>query len=125
MKYAVKYLILVIVFFVIDIIWLAGIAADFYQGLLRPLLEFKPNIIGIALFYLSYPIGILYFCQVKPVKNAAMFGGFTYATYELTNYATVANWPVSLVVVDIIWGTCLTVFSVVLTNVLYRLVVKQ
>lgn len=116
----IKYIILFLVFVIVDTIWLAGIAVDFYQSSLKPILEFKPNFVGIIIFYTLYPIGILYFSRQNPYKDAAMFGGFTYATYELTNYAVVANWPWQLVIVDIIWGTLLTTGSLWITLMIYN-----
>ena len=116
----INYIILFSIFVIVDTIWLAIVAVDFYQTSLKPLLTFQPNFLGIGLFYLSYPIGTMYFCRNKPILDAAMFGGFTYATYELTNFAVVAGWPWQLVIVDIVWGVSLTTFCVWLTQVIMK-----
>jgi uncharacterized membrane protein len=115
------YALTVPVFFAIDIAWLAGFAKGFYQrelaGLLGPVNW--PAAIG---FYLIYIVGILIFAvlpalEVESLARAAvlgaLFGFFTYATYDLTNLATLKDWPWKVVVVDIVWGVvlCTTVAS--------------
>jgi uncharacterized membrane protein len=100
------------VFFIIDIIWLGVIARDFY----RSQMDVSVNWTAATIFYLMYIVGILIFAVIPALKSGdwttaliwgALFGFFTYATYDLTNLATLANWPLKLAVVDIIWGTVL------------------
>jgi len=106
-----------IVFAVIDLIWLGHIARNFYFSKIGELISF--NIPAAVVFYVVYIAGILFF-SVIPAMQApeqgwkialllgACFGFFAYATYDLTNLATLKNWPLSLVMVDIAWGTFLT-----------------
>lgn len=115
--YLVKlYLITVPIFFIIDIIWLGYVARGFYRnnlaGFLSPNINWKAAII----FYLIYIAGILIFSVIpaleadslqKAVIWGALFGFFTYATYDLTNMATLNNWPLKIVLFDILWGTFL------------------
>ncbi len=114
--YAKLYLATVPVFFAIDLLWLGVIAKDLYQENLAHLLSPAVNWPAAFLFYLLYIAGIILFA-VKPglegqsLARAAMWGGlfgfFTYMTYDLTNLATLRNWPVTIVLVDIAWGTTL------------------
>jgi len=106
------------VFFIIDIVWLGVIARGFYRRNLESILSPNVNWAAAVIFYLIYIAGILIFA-VRPalasnsLGSAALLGGlfgfFTYATYDLTNMATISNWPLKIVVVDILWGTCLCV----------------
>ena len=107
----------VLAFFVIDIVWLAGVARSFYAGQLGDMMRSPPNWPVAIGFYLIYIFGIVFFAsrfglQAGSVKTAALYGaalGFLcYATYDLTNLATLKGWPPKMVVVDIIWGTVLT-----------------
>ena len=110
------YLATIPVFFAIDMVWLGYLARNFYQSNLRHLLSPEVNWPAAFLFYFIYIAGILLFA-VKPGLEAqslakaclwgALFGFFTYATYDLTNLATLQDWPVKVVVVDILWGTTL------------------
>lgn len=111
----ITYLIALPVFFAIDMIWLGWLSGDFYQRRIGHLLG-PVNWQAAALFYLIFLAGIVIF-GVRPglesgsAKQSALWGGlfgfFTYATYDLTNLATLRDWPMIVVVVDIIWGTVL------------------
>lgn len=110
------YLLTVPVFFAIDMIWLGYVARNFYKVQLHALLSPQVNWTAALLFYCLYIAGILFFA-VRPGLEAgslakaclfgALFGFFTYATYDLTNLATLRDWPVLVTVVDIAWGTVL------------------
>ena len=110
------YVLTVPVFFAIDILWLGAIARAFYRRHLGFILSPDVNWTAAVTFYLIYIAGIIFFA-VRPalasgsLSKAALLGGlfgfFTYATYDLTNMATIKNWPLKIVVVDILWGTCL------------------
>lgn len=114
--YLKLYLLTIPVFFAIDLLWLGVIAKDLYQKNLAHLLSPMVNWPAALLFYLIYIVGILLFA-VRPALAAqslsqaalwgALFGFFTYATYDLTNLATLRDWPITVVVVDIAWGTLL------------------
>ena len=110
------YVLTVPVFFAIDIVWLGVIARGFYRRQLGFILSPDVNWVAAVTFYLIYIAGIIFFA-VRPalasgrLSEAALIGGlfgfFTYATYDLTNMATIKDWPLKIVVVDILWGTCL------------------
>ncbi len=116
LQYVYLYVLTVPVFFLIDMVWLGFIAKNFYQAKLGYLLG-PINWPAALLFYFVYIVGILIFAVVpalvvgslsKALILGALFGFFAYATYDLTNYATVKDWPLSVVIVDIMWGIVLT-----------------
>ncbi len=110
------YLLTVPVFFAIDMVWLGFLARSFYKNNLGHLLSPDVNWSAAFIFYFIYIAGIVFFA-VRPGLEAqsltracllgALFGFFTYATYDLTNLATLRDWPVIVAVVDIAWGTAL------------------
>ena len=110
------YLALVPVFFAVDMLWLGVIAADFYQQQIGQLLSPQVDWAAALLFYLLFIVGIQYFA-VRPglaagrlsvaAGNGALFGFFTYMTYELTNRATLPDWPLVMVLADTLWGVVL------------------
>ncbi|AGA89766.1 putative membrane protein [Thioflavicoccus mobilis 8321] len=115
--YAKLYLLTVPVFFAIDMLWLGLIAKDFYQTNLGYILSPNVNWIAAVAFYLIFIAGILYFAVVpalgeaslgRVLLNGALFGFFTYMTYELTNMATLPDWPLKVVIVDTLWGAVLS-----------------
>ena len=104
------------VFFVIDIIWLGVVAKGFYQKNLKYILSPDVNWTAAIIFYLIYIAGILIFAVLPAVAKdslrhaavwGALFGFFTYATYDLTNLALLKDWPIIIVIVDILWGVVL------------------
>jgi uncharacterized membrane protein len=69
------------------------------------------------LFYLIFLVGLLIFVLIPALEGeslrhalifGALFGFFTYATYDLTNWATLRDWPTLISLVDMTWGTVLT-----------------
>lgn len=114
--YVKLYLLTVPIFFAIDLLWLGVIAKGLYQKNLAHLLSPNVNWPAAFLFYFVYIAGILLFA-VKPAIDSqalgkaalwgALFGFFTYATYDLTNLATLKDWPVKVVMIDVAWGTIL------------------
>lgn len=106
----------------LDVVWLAVIAKSFYRGGIGHLMADPPNLVAGGVFYLLYPVGILLFAVTpapwsgplrlvpwsQAVLAGALFGLFAYATYDLSNLATLRGWPLRLTLVDIVWGTALT-----------------
>jgi len=114
--YVKLYVLTVPIFFIIDLLWLGVVARGFYRRQLDFILSPQVNWAAAVVFYLIYIAGILFFAVRPAMTNnswgqaavlGALFGFFTYATYDLTNLATIKNWPLIIVVVDIIWGVCL------------------
>ena len=115
-KTLLVYLITVPIFFIIDLVWLGVIAKGFYQKHLGYLMRPQINWAAAILFYLLFIIGIVFFAvrpalelqsPMRALVYGALFGFFAYATYDLTNLATVRDWPVIVTVIDLIWGTVL------------------
>jgi len=119
MVYYLKlYFATLIAFFAIDMVWLGLVARTFYRKYLGFLMAPSPNWLAAIIFYLLFIVGILVFVVVPGLEDnspkttllrAALFGLITYATYDLTNLATVKDWPVLVTVVDMAWGTVLSV----------------
>ncbi|MCX6568989.1 MAG: DUF2177 family protein [Candidatus Aminicenantes bacterium] len=110
------YLITLAIFFVIDMIWLGIIAKGFYRKHLGTMLSPKINWAAALLFYLVFIAGLLIFvirpalAQGEPLKAlllGALFGLISYATYDLSNLATLKDWPIIVTVVDLVWGATL------------------
>jgi len=96
-----------------DWLWLGVVARDFYATRLETLLRAEPSWVPAALFYPLYVCGLLVFCVApaaaagsarKAVGLGALFGLVAYATYDLSNLATLQGWPVTVTVADIAWG---------------------
>ena len=103
-------------FLAIDIVWLALVARSFYKSQLGFLLSDQPNWWAAIVFYMLFIAGLLVFVIVPAVEAnslrkalllGALFGLVTYATYDLTNQATVKDWPWILTLVDMTWGAVL------------------
>lgn len=112
----VMYLITLAVFFLIDMIWLGVVAKGFYRRHLGPMLSPKVNWAAAVLFYLLFIVGLLVFVikpalvggePIKALFFGALLGLISYATYDLTNLATLKDWPLVVTVVDLIWGAVL------------------
>ena len=111
------YFLTTIVFFAIDIVWLGVIAKNMYQKYLGSFLTDQVNWVAAVIFYLLFIVGILVFAVYPGIQKGsvltalllgAFFGMCAYATYDLTNLATLKNWPIQIVFIDILWGAVLT-----------------
>lgn len=115
--YAKLYLLTFAAFLAIDGVWLGLVAKNLYRKYLGFLMT--PNTVWLAalLFYLLYVVGVLVFAVVPGLRAGslgrtallgALLGLIAYATYDLTNLATVKGWPLIITVIDLVWGTVLT-----------------
>ena len=104
------------VFFVIDMVWLVLVAKKFYQDQIGFLMKPDINWFAAIIFYLLFIAGLVIFVISPAVEKhswvhalvfGALFGLITYATYDLTNLATLKDWPLLVTVVDLIWGSVL------------------
>ena len=116
-KLLISYVLTFAVFLVIDLAWLGFIAKDLYRKYLGGFLSDQVNWTAAIVFYLLFVVGVFIFAILPSVaKNSlvaaitlgALYGFFTYATYDLTNLATLKNWPLNIVFIDILWGAVLT-----------------
>jgi len=113
----ISYLLTFIVFLAVDLVWLGFIAKDLYRKYLGDFLSSKVNWPAAFIFYIIFVIGIFIFAIYPAVSKdsvysaillGALFGFFTYATYDMTNLATLKGWPLPIVIIDIIWGAILS-----------------
>jgi len=111
------YFITLIAFLGIDALWLGLVAPSFYKSQIGYIMAENPNFLAAGLFYLLFIFGMVIFIVepgvreqtlMQAVGRGALFGLVTYATYDLTNLATLEGWPVLVTVVDLAWGTFLS-----------------
>ena len=107
------YLIALPVFLGIDLVWLSFIAKNFYAKQIGYLMAKNPNLFAAFIFYLIFIAGLVFFVITPALDKkmwmqalfaGAFFGLVTYATYDLTNLATVKDWPLIVTIIDLIWG---------------------
>ena len=124
------YLISLSVFFIIDMIWLGFIAKNFYRSQIGFLMKTNINWTAAIIFYLLFIAGLVFFVLAPAIEKrsiifalttAAFYGILTYSTYDLTNLATLKDWPLLITIVDIIWGM---VLSVSVTLVSYLIAIR-
>lgn len=117
LKILLTYLSTVVVLVLVDLVWLGYIAKPMYQAGIGHLMADKPNLIAALCFYVLFPIGLVVFAILPEVGTtalsrtallAALFGFLAYATYDLSNLATLKNYPVQLALVDMLWGSLLS-----------------
>jgi uncharacterized membrane protein len=104
------------VFFAIDMLWLGVIAKNFYRSQLGGLMKADINWVAAILFYVLFIAGLIVFVIAPAVEKhswatalmtGALFGLITYATYDLTNLATLKDWPLAVTIADLVWGAVL------------------
>ena len=114
-----QFLVVAAAFAIIDAIWLKTMN-PFYRRQIGDLMADKPNLGYAVVFYVIYIAGIVFFALrptldggswLSAVGYGAALGAFAYATYDLTNAATLKTWPWRLVVVDVLWGAALTALA--------------
>jgi uncharacterized membrane protein len=108
---------MLVVFLAVDLLWLGVVARRFYLNHLGRFLAEQVNWAAAFVFYLLFLAGMMIFAVQPALEQnslsralalGALYGLFTYATYDLTNLATLKEWPVPIVVVDILWGMILS-----------------
>lgn len=128
--YLRDFLIAFVSFLLIDMVWLVFIAKDLYKKYLGYLMSPTINWGAALLFYALFIVGILFFVVYPALEKdqiqyalmaGALFGLITYATYDLTNLATLKDWPVTITIIDLIWGTSVSA----LTSTLSFWVIKR
>ena len=118
------YLIALAVFFAIDMVWLGLVAKNFYKSQIGFLMKPDINWTAAIIFYLLFIVGLVLFVIMPAVEKGswmyallfgALFGLIAYATYDLTNLATLKDWPVLVTIVDLAWGATLGALVSVIT----------
>jgi uncharacterized membrane protein len=116
MTYVAAYLASLIVFLGVDMVWLSTMASRVYRPIMGDIALQGANLAPAVAFYVLYPVGLVIFVILPALKAGniqaaliygALFGFFTYATYDLTNQATLRNWTLQLSLIDMAWGTVL------------------
>ncbi|GGI66125.1 DUF2177 family protein [Enterococcus alcedinis] len=110
------YLLSAIVFLIFDLFWLLVVSQKMYQQFIGHLMG-DVRIMPAIIFYFLYVSGVLYFVILPGIEknsliytllSGAFFGLICYATYDLTNLSTLKNWPVTMTLIDLAWGTFVT-----------------
>lgn len=123
------YFIALPVFLAIDAVWLTLIAKNFYAKQIGYLMAKNPNLYAAVIFYLIFIAGLVFFVinpaldtklWIHALLAGAFFGLVTYATYDLTNLATVKDWPLIITIVDLFWGMTLSSSVSILTYFIAR-----
>ncbi|HTQ33188.1 MAG TPA: DUF2177 family protein [Stellaceae bacterium] len=121
--YVLSYVATGIVFLGCDIVWLSATGSSLYRPLLGDLLLAKFRLAPAVAFYLIYLAGIIFFATSPAIAsarwsaalvNGAIFGFVAYATYDLTNQATLRSWSTTITILDLCWGTFVTAVSATL-----------
>ena len=127
--FAAAYVAAVVLFAAIDMAWLTTMGAALYRSTLGDILLPTVHIPPAIAFYLLFPLGIVVFAVMPGLRAGsaqtallygALFGLFTYATYDLTNFATLRNWTVKITLIDIAYGTVAVAVVSVLVYLLAR-----
>jgi uncharacterized membrane protein len=114
--YLKLYAIALPIFFAIDMVWLGFVAKNFYREQIGFLMKSDLNWTAAIVFYLLFVVGLVVFVIAPAIeKNSwvhalllgALFGLITYATYDLSNLATLKDWPLKVTLVDLAWGAIL------------------
>ena len=115
MQFLKLYLLTLVIFFLVDIVWLGVISKKLYKEYLGHLMG-PVNWPAALIFYALFIAGLVFFVITPAIEKeslvyaitvGAFFGLITYGTYDLTNLATLKDWPVTITVIDLIWGTFL------------------
>lgn len=114
MRFVVGYVAFLVAFGICDAIWLGTMTARLYRPALGDLIIEPIRYWPAALFYFGFPLGVLHFALMPALRNGgasdalingALIGLLAYATYDLTNYATLRPWTLTITLADIIYGT--------------------
>lgn len=128
MKLIITYIMALAIFLFIDFFWLRYAAKTMYDNQIGFLLKEKFNLTAAFIFYIFFIIGLVFFV-ISPAGSwqfaflaGLFFGALTYGTYDMTNLATLKDWPLKLTIIDIIWGSFICGITSVLTYLLINLI---
>ena len=131
MDFLLMYLFAFSIFFVVDLLWLGVFAKNFYNKYLGFIMAKKVVWPAAIIFYLLFIFGLVYFAIAPAVdeasftvalQNGALLGLLCYATYDLTNLATLKDWPLKVTIIDLVWGTFIGTTTAVLAYGLFTLI---
>jgi len=116
MNLFLTYLAVAVTFVAVDMAWLTTMVERLYRPVMGDMLRAEPNLPAAAAFYVLYPVGLIWFAvlpaqqdggALRAFTSGLLLGCFTYATYDLTNQATLRNWSTGLTLADVGWGSFL------------------
>lgn len=116
MQFLKVYALTLVIFFLVDIVWLGVISKKLYKEYLGHLMAPNVNWAAALVFYFLFIAGLVFFVIIPAIEKGdlmyaitlgAFFGLITYGTYDLTNLATLKDWPLNITIIDLIWGTFL------------------
>ena len=118
-RYLASYAATLVALLAVDLLWIGVIAKPLYQAGIGHLMAAQPNLVAALLFYLLFPLGLLLFTVLpsagtgwgRTLATGALFGFFAYATYDLTNLATLKDWPLGLSLIDVAWGSLVSALA--------------
>ncbi|MGY3703282.1 hypothetical protein BW731_02950 [Vagococcus martis] len=108
-----------VIFLIFDLFWLLVVSKNLYQTFIGELLG-DVKITPAIIFYFVYLVGVVFFVLIPGIDkqsifytifSGALFGFICYSTYDLTNLATIKNWPVTMTIIDLVWGTSVTAIT--------------
>lgn len=117
MDYVKIYAVMAVTFLAFDSVWLGVVAKNLYKKYIGHVMATNPNFIAAAVFYMLFLFGLLMLVVIPAGKahsltqalwGGALFGLVCYATYDLTSQAVIKNWPTTITVIDLFWGTFVT-----------------
>jgi uncharacterized membrane protein len=130
MQSIVAYIVALVLFGTVDVAWLAFMGNRLYKPTLDDILLPAVRLWPAIIFYLIFPIGIIVFAVLPGLRGGSLavtlglgllLGAIAYATYDLTNYATVRNWTIQLTLIDIAYGAFVTALSATASAAMCRL----
>ncbi|MDB5801618.1 MAG: hypothetical protein JWL63_2557 [Rhodocyclales bacterium] len=111
-QFAIAYAVVLVTMAALDAVWLGWVGLDFYKQEIGSLMLASPKWVPAALFYLFYPLGLVFLALNVPLRSTAeavlrcaVVGLVAYGVYDLSNLATLRDWSVKVCVVDMVWGT--------------------
>jgi len=119
MRFLAGYLAFLVAFGICDAIWLTTVTQKLYRPALGEALLDQIRYVPAALFYFGFPLGVIHFALMPALRdgtgqtaliNGALLGLFAYATYDLTNYATLRSWTLTITAVDLAYGAIVVGF---------------
>ena len=129
MDFIKYYITATIIFVLIDAVWLSVVAKNFYKNNIGHLMAKKPNFLPAVIFYALYILGLVFFVITPAIEKdsvnyaigaGAFLGLLMYATYDLTNNATLKAWPAKVTIIDMIWGATITSVVSSITFLIFR-----
>ena len=120
MNIFISYIATLVPLVILDAVWILGLAKGFYAEQMGFLFTKSVNFGPVAFFYPLYALGVLVLVVLPAVSSAswvealwkgAVLGLVAYGAYDLTNHATIANWPLMMTIVDMLWGMAVTALT--------------